>query len=1321
MKRFKRFISLVMSVLIMLSCYSVITASAEYVEKRVIISESFDVDCKKWTMRSGKKISVSDGRLEILTDNLTETVALHGERVTVGNFVISVRVELDAKFAGIIFGDNGNSNNYLFQIGEGVAALYVRKNSTSYQKLCETSVAVQAGNTYNFGICIVENKVVAYIDDMEVLTYGKLEYTAGNVGVRCYSGTVYADSFQVVLLADTELPYYGEISDNTTKMVFEKRVAELPQEHKVRQEIPPYTAEHVYYVAKDGQNNADGSINSPFATLERAILECSKKSSNERSVIYIRGGNYTVDSPIYVDVSNVYIAEYPNEDVSFTSAIEIGEECFASPTKEIKQRLRPEIAERIVCVRFTDFNVFPSETGRASGMVSTENGIMHLSRWPNFETVKTGRVLDEGPEISFGDIDDGRGFTFKYFDDRIEHWQNISDVWMYGGFSREWAKQNIRIRAIDIQQKTLNTYDASYYGASAGMDYYYYNILEELDMPDEYYIDYAENKLYLYNPKGTVYFSEAKSQPLFEISPNTNNVVISGIGFRNTSLGVLVDGINNTVQGCNFENISSIPASLKGEKNHIINCRFVNCGSIDVSGGDRVNLIPAGNAVTNCVVLSSKEITLTGVGNVINHNYIANSDASGIVINSANECVVEYNELTDLVKGSDDAGAIYCGGDITKRGIHIRNNYIHDIGNAEENITPHAIYFDDVNSDNFAYGNIIANVDVPIMINGGRELAVVNNIIYSDNTSYSPAINIDSLVVRDGLNSEGFNYWEVDGPSKVYKNYDTYNFDRSYWFKRYPRYEGYFEDEPRFPKYNYIANNLCVNYSRIDVIDEASETITLSDNIFTGENPGFANVTAKDYSISDVSGIRAEIPEFYAPDFKRMGTLYKNTISQGRLYFPQNGENVINPLETEFVWQKNVSASEYEVIVSKNSDLSAPIICKTSKQNYINLVLEEFNTDYYWTVRAKNSALSFGDVQLQYPVFKFRTMPESVKLRLDVRAVQDLCDRLVTKGYDVQALESIKDKAASAENLIDSGDLVTAGFRIAEISEGLKEVAENVTILDVDFADEKVGTDVLGGLTSGDNSVGTIGGERVLIMQDNSASDYTVAQLDADFEGGTVRFKTRVKLAQRSGELNIKFRLQDGTDPIVVQFASDGKVFGERYYADIWYNVDVSVDFNTGQCNVYINDTLYHAAKFEKNLVFRSIVFTTGFGKEHTGVYYVSDVMIAEKKYVSLYNSFNTSVKNSINQFIYADVGINPESSAWCSPAIFGGNKRLYNLTDGVLDGLLITSDEEISSKNISLRPGSSIDTAATGKVFLWKSLSSLAPLAQSRDFSKED
>ncbi len=152
-----------------------------------------------------------------------------------------------------------------------------------------------------------------------------------------------------------------------------------------------------------------------------------------------------------------------------------------------------------------------------------------------------------------------------------------------------------------------------------------------------------------------------------------------------------------------------------------------------------------------------------GVGIQIVNNKIHTAPHNAILLGESNNMEIYFNEIYDMCREASDVGAFYQGRDWTGQGSYISYNYFHDsFGYGSEGVS--AIYFDDENSGSTAFGttahahahahthastlsdassagNIIVNMELGILMGGGRSNHVDNNIF----------INLDSGTASSSL------------------------------------------------------------------------------------------------------------------------------------------------------------------------------------------------------------------------------------------------------------------------------------------------------------------------------------------------------------------------------------------------------------------------------------------------------------------------------------------------------------------------------------------------------------------------------------------
>ena len=133
------------------------------------------------------------------------------------------------------------------------------------------------------------------------------------------------------------------------------------------------------------------------------------------------------------------------------------------------------------------------------------------------------------------------------------------------------------------------------------------------------------------------------------------------------------------------------------------------------------------------------------MGNVCAHNEICGSPHIAIVY-GGNDHLIEYNDIHDVVLHSSDAGAIYAGFDWCGHGTVIRYNLLRRIG--ANGFRPDGIYWDDGQSGQTAYGNIIIGVPKNgFLAGGGFENTIRHNLIIGDG---------ENPIQYDDRNRDGF-------------------------------------------------------------------------------------------------------------------------------------------------------------------------------------------------------------------------------------------------------------------------------------------------------------------------------------------------------------------------------------------------------------------------------------------------------------------------------------------------------------------------------------------------------------------------------------
>ena len=476
------------------------------------------------------------------------------------------------------------------------------------------------------------------------------------------------------------------------------------------------------------------------------------------------------------------------------------------------------------------------------------------ARYPNGgEWLRTGKVLDNGDAIEYYDggrlvrdferwesLRNPRGGTFsmdKATAARAASWASIDDVWIFGCFKWDWADMSTPVQAINNEAGTLTTEHASCYGYDQNKTYYFYNVLEELDEPGEWYLDRGTGLLYLWPPEGdfdTARIDISLSTETLIAGEGLEEVVFSGLTLQGTrGDGISLRGDNLTVEHCVVRNVAGSGISLNGYNNTVSDCEVYRVGrsGISIGGGDAATLTPGNSRAVNNLVHDWPEVVMTyqggvnvhGTGNLAAHNEIYNSPHSAMFIGGNNN-VIEYNLIHDVCLITHDAGAIYGGRSwYNSWGTIVRNNVIYNLGSGE--YSPDGIYLDDGLAGVTVENNLLVNVPGSAIAISGRDLQVHGNIV----VNAGRPVSYDQRT-RDGALSDDPDYIWHHHWGKGGVGWDDLlgsPWQTDIWKAAYPKLAAYSIDFADIEDASFAAN-------------PAGSLV--AGNVFAGPNkPGYAN------------------------------------------------------------------------------------------------------------------------------------------------------------------------------------------------------------------------------------------------------------------------------------------------------------------------------------------------------------------------------------------------------------------------------------------------------------------------------------------------
>lgn len=635
-----------------------------------------------------------------------------------------------------------------------------------------------------------------------------------------------------------------------------------------------------YYVAPNGNDANPGTPNKPFKTLERARdairkLKTSKHLPPGGVTVCIRGGIYTITKTFTLTEPDSGTSEapivyksYPGEIVKLRGGITV-KRFRKVDEPEILRRVDPACKGKLLCADLKALGVtdYGRLTNRGFGRPITPshmelffgNKPMILAGWPN----------QGWSEIA--DVPAGKnGGKFTYSGDRPSRWVNSDDVWVHGYWTWPWADSYEKVARIDPTAKEIFTEPPhGVYGYQPHKRWRALNLLEELDFPGEYYIDRSTGTLYFLPPS-----SISKAEAVVSV---IETPIISIKGASNLRLeGLIVeicrgkaieisDCVNVVVAGCIVRNVGTYAVTIDGGES----CGLQSCdiyatgdGAVSLGGGNRKDLTPAHNFVVNCHIYDFSRwdrtyrpaVQVSGVGNRVAHNLIHTAPHSAVIL-SGNDHIIEFNEIYNVCNETGDAGAFYMGRDWSQRGNIVRYNFFHHLGAFEDKYSAHgfsetmAVYLDDFTCGTRVYGNVFYKANRAVLIGGGRDNVIENNIF----VDCKPSIHVDARGLADWTKA----YWDGTYPI-LFDRLKEVNATEPPYTIRYPELATLLSDEPRKPKGNSIVRNIVAGENRanwLQLIGVDKDWLDIRDNFVEGD-PMFVNVDQCDFRLKAESPVR---------------------------------------------------------------------------------------------------------------------------------------------------------------------------------------------------------------------------------------------------------------------------------------------------------------------------------------------------------------------------------------------------------------------------------------------------------------------------------
>lgn len=593
------------------------------------------------------------------------------------------------------------------------------------------------------------------------------------------------------------------------------------------------------YVSIAAESGGDGSIERPFNDLTAARdYARTQKTQSSRAEIIIKSGTYNITDGFSLGEEDNYTLyrAYGNDTPVLSGGNVLSLSDFSVSDDA---RLKDEVKGKVYKINLSEkgieapkLNIIGHSTeelksagfsaGSTDSIVTANGAMLRPARYPNegYMTVKSvlqnGSAANKQPMKFSVDTD-----TSKWGD---------KNAMVFGYWYYDWSDQSAPVAS--IENNVITTTVPSGYGIREGQKFYIYNLLEELDVPGEWYYDKETGDFFIYPPENCRQITVcSKSCNLIDIF-GAQSIELRGLSLENSGY----DGISIrnskyvTVSNCEVKNTAGYGIKAYGNNIAVLENTVHSTGTsgIGTGGGNTATLTPCANVIRgNRIYDTSKIVTrytpnlrIEGVGVKAEMNKLYNAPHCAVIF-GGNDHVIAKNEIYNVLCDSSDSGAIYSGRSMIRRGTEITENYIHDLKTSSGYGLIYGIYLDDCMSGISMRKNRFENISgTGIFINGGRNNEAADNVF----------INISENGIE--LSTAGMTDWYGNDEKFINTMGLSDGVYKSTPYLKYPGLYNILEDDVRMPKYNVIKRNSytdCKDGVVIKIFDAVTNEKTVRD------------------------------------------------------------------------------------------------------------------------------------------------------------------------------------------------------------------------------------------------------------------------------------------------------------------------------------------------------------------------------------------------------------------------------------------------------------------------------------------------------------
>lgn len=996
---------------IALICAAALTACTHCFAENVIYETDFSAKDSKWNVLTGEKFNISNGKLNYqnrFTDMFASIIKLDSGEFENGHVSFDLTLSDSRDFSLLYRMEDENSYYKL---------TFAKNKITVTKRINGGNEIFVAGKAYNFDtrplhidLALLGVDYRLSVNGEEILYFKDSALTEGDFAFWAKKATAQVDNFKLYEVEDEVISE----NDNKTEPI----------------EI---------FVSNDGNDETGkGTKEQPYKTFAKAkeMVRIAKSQHRPINVTFAGGEYHVTDGLVFTEedsgekVMPITYRAAEGEKVIFTGAKSIDSTKFELVTDEnMLNRMYETVRGKVYQVDlgaqgFTRDDVDFERLGPL-GYQKTANGslsertpgwdsynlklfvndrLQSVSRWPNSGYATIYDAVN-------GDLknNDPQNRCKIYFNNEEPlRWVNAKHAVVSGNMSSPYFRNEAMIEKVDLDDMSLTLGHTEYYGVKAGMDYSVMNLIEEIDIPGEWYVDYDTMILYYY-PEKEITADDEFEMPYMQDTFITLENGVQYLNFENlefektnTKIGSYegetasgfyvkdkVDNIN--IKGCAFRDIGGIGVSVRagsdanysfkwiGHKNfNIDSCDFIRCFRYAFFGGSGYfgGIEPADYGaltIKNCYFYDTFLRVNGSYGNIITNNLF--SKRYGEFITWSSVCgKFNYNECSYGVYGKADMGCVYSGRSPTSaQGQEVSYNLIHHYGPTRGfDIYSSAIYYDDHLCGNRSYGNMLMakTKDASGVITTGWINSGGADQIFKGNISVN-AVAGYTLQNRKGMyGSDGTEYNKSAASTALFTNKEFVNLFP--WVSRYTEYTTKEGVMTKLETNALIENNIAVNCTQgtdkqgyekapypTGVNDDAIEINDTSifvdyDNLdlrITKEAKEKYNLSddypcEDNFDINDV-GIQRDIE-------------YNSDLQKFNITAPINGEITQYCNDIQLAWQFVDGAEEYEYIIASDREFKDVVTSGKTTDTSAEVTVLEQNKEYYLKVIARSYARTQG-------------------------------------------------------------------------------------------------------------------------------------------------------------------------------------------------------------------------------------------------------------------------------------------------------------------------------------------------------------------------